>query len=172
MSSFPHERGVVYLHSVPRHLCAHAQWAVLRALGENRTDTADLVWSEQPVTPGAMRSHAQWRGPAGAAAAMASELATFPGIRFEVTQEPEGDACGQRFAFTPTLGLWRGVMNSLGQTTVTEDQLRTALDDALALGRPVTAAVDDLLGTPWDHELESFRWAGEGAVVRWLTQVG
>ena len=29
----------------------------------------------------------------------------------------------------------------------------------------------ELLGTAWDQELEPFRYAGEGASVRWLHRV-
>jgi hypothetical protein len=32
-------------------------------------------------------------------------------------------------------------------------------------------ALDGLLGTAWDAELEPFRHAGDGAPVRWLHQV-
>jgi hypothetical protein len=32
--------------------------------------------------------------------------------------------------------------------------------------------MEALLGKAWDEELESFRYAGEGAPVRWLHQVG
>ena len=32
-------------------------------------------------------------------------------------------------------------------------------------------ALDQLLGRPWDDELETFRHAGDGAPVRWLHQV-
>jgi hypothetical protein len=31
--------------------------------------------------------------------------------------------------------------------------------------------IELLLGRPWDDELEPFRYAGEGAPVRWLHQV-
>jgi hypothetical protein len=31
--------------------------------------------------------------------------------------------------------------------------------------------IDDVLGTPWDQELEPFRFAGDGVPVRWLHQV-
>jgi len=30
----------------------------------------------------------------------------------------------------------------------------------------------ELLGTDWDAELEPFRYAGDGAPVRWLHKVG
>ena len=33
------------------------------------------------------------------------------------------------------------------------------------------AEIAKLLGKPWDDELEPFRYAGEGAPVRWLHQV-
>jgi hypothetical protein len=32
--------------------------------------------------------------------------------------------------------------------------------------------IDLLLGVPWDEELEVFRYAGDGASVRWLHKVG
>ncbi len=40
-------------------------------------------------------------------------------------------------------------------------------DDELALADEIQL----LLGKPWDDELEPFRYAGEGAPVRWLHQV-
>ena len=36
---------------------------------------------------------------------------------------------------------------------------------------PLLLEIDQLLGKPWDDELETFRHAGEGAPVRWLHQV-
>jgi len=35
----------------------------------------------------------------------------------------------------------------------------------------VEAEMQGLLGKSWDDELESFRYAGDGAPVRWLHQV-
>ena len=32
--------------------------------------------------------------------------------------------------------------------------------------------IDRLLGADWDDELEPFRYAGDGAPVRWLHKVG
>jgi hypothetical protein len=32
-------------------------------------------------------------------------------------------------------------------------------------------AVDEVMGGPWDRELEPFRYAGDGVPVRWLHQV-
>src|SRR5665647_2455447 len=44
------------------------------------------------------------------------------------------------------------------------------LADALGT-KPLGVSVAELLGAPWDDELEPFRYAGEGAPVRWLHQV-
>ena len=55
---------------------------------------------------------------------------------------------------------------------VPEDRLRAAVVRATRDGdADSTDEIDQLLGKPWDDELETFRCAGEGAPVRWLHQV-
>ena len=54
---------------------------------------------------------------------------------------------------------------------VPEDRLRAAMVRATAKATPIEDELDKLLGKAWDDELETFRWAGEGAPVRWLHQV-
>jgi Protein of unknown function (DUF3145) len=49
--------------------------------------------------------------------------------------------------------------------------LKAAVVASIATGDPLEDIIDQLLGKPWDDELETFRWAGEGAPVRWLHQV-
>jgi hypothetical protein len=59
-----------------------------------------------------------------------------------------------------------------GDILVREDRLRAAV--ARAASDPATSLnreLDLLLGTAWDAELEPFRYAGDGAPVRWLHQV-
>ena len=55
---------------------------------------------------------------------------------------------------------------------VPEDRIRAALQT----GRDdPTRMVEELrlaLGQAWDEELEPFRYAGEGAPVRWMHRVG
>jgi hypothetical protein len=55
---------------------------------------------------------------------------------------------------------------------VNEDRLREVL--RLSQGSPEAMAemLDELLGVEWDLELEPFRYAGDGAPVRWLHKVG
>jgi hypothetical protein len=51
---------------------------------------------------------------------------------------------------------------------VQEDRLRALLAAAADLPS-LRLAADRLLGTPWDDELEPFRYAGDGTPVRWLS---
>lgn len=163
----PQGRGMLYIHSAPAALCPHVEWALGAVLG---SPTA-LDWVGQPAERGSRRAELAWRGPQGAAAALASRLAGFGRLRFEVTEDPSPGLDGHRYCFTPTLGPFGAVVGAAGDVLVTEQQIRRAIADD-ALGR---AALPDSLaravGAPWDDELEVFRYASEDAPVRWLHQV-
>jgi hypothetical protein len=58
-----------------------------------------------------------------------------------------------------------------GDVMVPEQRLKAAMDKAIRGDADLTDEVDTLLGRPWDDELEPFRYAGDGAPVRWLHQV-
>lgn len=155
-------RGVVFVHSCPRALVPHVDWAVDRCV-----DSAHPYdWSAQPVQAGTVRCEIQWFGPVGAAAAMASALRGFPNLRFEITEDVV-NGTGERFCFTPTLGMFRALTGANGDILVGEQRLRGLLD----AGHDVEQGVRRLLGAPWDDELEPFRIAGD-ETVRWLTRVG
>jgi hypothetical protein len=62
-------------------------------------------------------------------------------------------------------------MGVYGESFISDDKLRTAIVNATAAGKSLVDAVDEVMGGPWDRELEPFRYAGEGAPVRWLHQV-
>jgi hypothetical protein len=141
-------------------------------LGSLLGAAVSLEWTDQPVTPGTMRADVTWVGKAGTAASIASSLRGYPHLRFEVTEEPSAGTDGQRFVSTPSLGLWRSPMGAFGQTFITEDRMRSAVATAIAEGHSVVDAIDNVLGGPWDRELEPFRYAGDGVPVRWLHQVG
>ena len=61
-------RGVIYVHSAPRALCPHVEWAAGRALGR----AVNFDWREQPVLKGASRTEFFWEGERGTGAALAS----------------------------------------------------------------------------------------------------
>lgn len=168
MSTTSHARGVVFIHSAPRAMCQHVEWALSRLLGV----TVNLDWVDQPVAPGTLRSELSWAGAAGLSATIASTLRGYPHLRFEVTEEPSAGCNGQRYVSTPSLGLWSSPMGVFGETFISEERLRGAVAAAASHGQSVMQAVEEVLGSPWDRELEPFRFAGDGVPVRWLHQVG
>lgn len=161
-------RGVIFIHSAPPALCPHLEWALGGALGER----VSLEWTPQPAAPSEMRAEMAWVGEPGTASGVASALREFPRLRFEVTEDPSPGNEGERYACTPTLGVFRATVGVHGDILVPEDRLRTAVDVAIAEDLPMAEVIGDLLGQPWDDELEPFRYAGEGAPVRWLHRVG
>ena len=161
-------RGVVYVHSTPPALCPHVEWAVGAALDARVT----LDWTSQPASPGALRAELSWQAEPGTGARIASALRNWTQLRFEVTEEPSAGAEGERWSSTPTLGLFHATTGVHGDIVVREDRLRASLARAAAdPATDVVAELQGLLGKAWDDELETFRYAGEGAPVRWLHQV-
>lgn len=152
-------RGVLYVHSAPSALRPHVEWAVGGVLGA----PVQLRWQEQPAEPGTQRSEYSWVGPVGTGAKLVSALRGWDHLRFEMTEDPTAGTDGQRWMSTPALGIFRGQVGQSGDIVVPEERLRWAMaqDDT-------AAALMELVGDEWDAELEVFRWAGEGAPVRWL----
>lgn len=168
MATSSQARGVVFVHSSPRALCTHVEWALGGLLGA----AVNLDWVDQPVAAGSLRTEMSWTGAPGLSATIASSLRSYPHLRFEVTEEPSPGYDGQRFVSTPSLGLWRSPMGVFGEGFISEERLRSAMAAAVADGRSLIDVMDEVLGGPWDRELEPFRYAGEGVPVRWLHQVG
>jgi len=160
-------RGVVLVHSAPPALCPHVEWALAAVLGTR----VALDWTAQPAAPNVLRAELSWQGAQGAGSRLTSALRDCRLLRFEVTEEPSPGAEGERYAFTPSLGLFTSIMSVHGDILVPEERLRTVVAEASTGGVPLTDALARLLGTSWDAELEAFRRAGEGAPVRWLHQV-
>lgn len=161
-------RGVLQVLSAPSPLCPHVEWAVGGALGA----PVSLVWQRQPAERGSQRAEFAWQGPVGTATALATRLKRWPRLRFEVTEQATHDSEAERYAYTPELGIFHATMGLHGDVLVPEDRIRHALvttrDDEASL----RGALDALLGTAWDAELDVFRQAAEGEAVRWLNQVG
>ena len=95
-------RGVLFVHSAPRALCPHLEWAAGKALGH----AVNFSWVEQPVLPGTLRTEYEWEGMVGSGAALASALRGWEHLRFEVTEEASRGVDGGRFMHTPDLGVF------------------------------------------------------------------
>lgn len=162
-------RGVVHIHSAPSALCPHIEWALGGVFGV----PAELRWSPQPAERGTYRAESSWQGPVGSAARLASAMKRWERVRFEVTEESTAQTEGERYSYTPALGVFHATTSRSGDVLVHEEQLREAMlrhRDPLELRNAIAA----LMGTPWDAELDVFRAAiaDDPAPVRWLHRVG
>ena len=160
-------RGVLYVHSAPSALCPHIEWAAGGVLG----NAVSLEWTPQEAQAGTYRAELSWAGEAGTAAALASALRGWNHLRFEATEEPTAGTEGSRFSYTPDLGVFHAVTGVHGDIMIPEDRLKAAVVKAALGDTTLNNEIDKLLGKPWDDELETFRYAGDGAPVRWLHQV-
>ena len=172
-------RGVLYVHSATPAVTPHIEWAVAGVL----STPVRFEWLAQPASPGSVRAEAPWIGAPGCGSRLASALIGWP-VRFEVAEDASDGCDGERFAFTPGLGLFHAMTSANGDLVVPENRLRQLLTGQLltndvpnakigadAEGRGPLDSIRRLLGEPWDDELEPFRYAGDGAPVRWLHQV-
>ena len=157
-------RGVLYVHSSPRALCPHVEWAAGHAIGR----PVNFTWADQPVLRGAQRTDFYWEGAPGTGAAIASKLRGWEHLRFEVTEDPRDGVDGSRWLHTPDLGIFHAQTDAAGNIVVPEDRIRAAMDaagtSAIELHRELRLA----LGQAWDDELEPFRHAIGTASVTWL----
>ena len=160
-------RGVLFVHSCPRAVSPHLEWALAKVFGSD----LPIDWAEQPIAPGHVRAEIIWSGSPGTGARIASALLAFTGVRYEVTEDARPEAEGERFAATPALGLFRGTIGPHGDLMVHEDRLRSLMNQPGLTSGEVVEELGRLIGRPWDDELEPFRSAHEGSTVRVLHQV-
>jgi len=119
-------RGVLYVHSSPRALCPHVEWAAGHAIGR----PVNFEWTDQPVLRGAQRADFYWEGAPGTGAAIASKLRGWEHLRFEVTEDPRDGVDGSRWLHTPDLGIFHAQTDAAGNIVVPEDRIRAAMDAA------------------------------------------
>ena len=160
-------RGVLYVHSAPRALCPHIEWAAGGVLGVRLA----MDWIPQPAAPGMYRAELSYQAEQGTGARLTSALRGWAHLRYEVTEEPSSGVDGARWSHTPELGIFHAATDVHGNIVVPEDRIRAALEHAADPAR-LRVELDLALGQAWDDELESFRYAGAGAPVRWLHRVG
>lgn len=156
-------RGILHVHFCAPALCPHVTWAVSRELGVR----AELSWSVQPAAPGSLRTEWEWTGRVGTGGRLASALRGWPQLRFEVTEDASDGCDGQRYSWTPSLGLFGTPTSANGDVMVGEDRLRSLL----ASGTDLTAGLTLLLGAAWDAELEPYRRAADRMPAARLTRV-
>ena len=113
-------RGTLHVYSCPPALCPHVEWALAHELGTPVT----LAWRAQPLAAGMLRAEGQWRGRIGGAGRLAAVLKGWALLRFDVTEEPSPGCDGERYSFSPSLGLFHATTSANGDIVVREDRLR------------------------------------------------
>ena len=140
-------RGVVFIHSAPRALCPHLEWAVGRAIGR----AVNFDWSDQPVLDGARRAEFYWDGPVGTGAALATAIRGWEHLRFEVTEDPTPRSDGGRWLHTPDLGIHYAQTDAAGNIVVGEDRIRYAMEIAAGSATELQRELDIALGLSLIH---------------------
>lgn len=161
-------RGVVYVHSAPRALCPHLEWAVGRVVGR----AVGFEWRDQPVLRGAQRAEFVWHGARGFGAELASALRGWEHLRYEVTEDASTGSDGGRWMHTPDLGVFFAQSDVSGNLVIPEDRIRSAMETAGSNALELHRELRLVLGQAWDDELEPFRSAGDDSHVTWLHAVG
>jgi hypothetical protein len=163
-------QGVLYIHSAPRALAPHIEWAAHGVIGV----PVRLRWDDQPMGRGLVRAELPWRGNEATGARLVSALRGMGEVRFEVTQEAGSRSPGARWSCTPELGIHHAATDHAGNTVLTEDQIRGCIERAAHAGsdpRHIRHELGVALGEAWDEELELYRHAGDGPPMRWPHRV-
>lgn len=142
--------GSLVIHSAPSALRTHIDWAIKDILGLS----IQIQWRPQPNFVGTYRSEINWRDLAGSGSKLASALASWHYLRFEIFEG--GADSGELFRFTPELGILRNQTDGAGNILFTDLQITNALGNSFEEDE-LREALSLILGKPWEEVLEPLR---------------
>ena len=145
--------GVLFLHAIPRAFAGELE----AVFGRLHIKRKPHQWDVQPLVVGSVKTEIQWSGTTAVVDELVAELAALPSIRFELTSNQTKQQLGQRWSFTPSLGLFAAAVDEVGNLLVNENQVRNALYGTENNLLKLQSTLRKLLGTAWDDELEPFR---------------
>ncbi len=158
--------GFIDIHSVPRSLSIHVQWAIQKLIEDT---VSPFNWQAQPLINNHLRVAFQWEHSSSIGAQLVSQMAAWKDIRFEVTEH--SDSGNLRWMHTPDFGTVVTVIDRAGNTLVNEQQILAALEGSAGNFKLLQASLRRALAQPWDDELEPFRHAASGDNVVWLRKI-
>lgn len=161
-------KGELKIYSCPKTIIKHVEWA----LNDLFKMELNYVWNPQPIAPLAMSSEIKWIGPVGFGSRIVSLLGKWPKMRLEVFQNNYKEFPAERYALSPNLGIFRAEINSLGETIITENRLKAALERCRIENDPFEVELAFLLGTPWEEDLEPFRKSMGQNNLKWINKTG
>lgn len=146
--------GRLTIHSAPKALCSHTDWSISEVFGFPFRGE----WKVQPLIAGSYRLDLPWQGKIGSASHLATALAGWEFLRFEITQSARLGSDGEFYRFTPNLKMHFSTINETGDIVVHENHILSTIshNQEPAL---LEEKLFSLLGLPWDRELEPFRVA-------------
>jgi len=145
--------GLIQIHSAPKALTSHVEWAISAVLGE----ALHLRWEHQPAGSTILCAEHAWTGRVGSAAQIASALFGWRDLRFEVSEYASADNDGAHFMHTPSLGIHRGHVDATGSAYITEARLMRLFEESAGSVGELRESVARELGSAWDAELDVFR---------------
>ena len=113
-------RGVLFVHSCPRALCPHIEWAAQTVLDHPVT----MEWTPQPAQAETFRAELSWAAPVGTGARLASALRGWEHLRYEITEDATAITDGGRWSYTPELGIFHAQTDVLGNVVIPEERVR------------------------------------------------
>ena len=155
--------------TVPRRRCAPTSCGRSRP---SSTSGSRSTGSRSRPCPARCARELSWTGAAGTGAELASALRGWDGLRYEVTEDPTARLRRVAMVLHAEPGHPPHHDAASGDAVIHEDRLRDAMLRSRGDAEALQDEIDLLLGVPWDDELEPFRYAGDGAPVRWLHKVG
>ena len=161
-------RGLILVHDAPAYLLKQIGWSVSHVLGYE----ANFTWNKQPLLDQHFRSELIWEGAAETGAHLASLLAGWNCLSFEVTQESSDGVSASRWLHSPSLGIKHRATDEVGNYLIGEEELRAAMARAGSNSLELHRELQNLLASPWEEALEPLRAAGADASVVWLFHAG
>ena len=160
-------QGMVFIHAAPAALLPHIEWALGRHLG----GPVGLQWASQPAKSSHFRTEHTWLAKPSFGAMLSSELLGWGSISFEIVQDEAHGHPGWRWVFTPSLGLFQGQIDAMGNALVNEHRLNALANFEVSNLADLRKRIRMAVGEPWDAELEKLREASEDSPVVWLRSV-
>lgn len=117
----------------------------------------EIAWSNQALLIGSVKGEITLKLASLQFEDLVSQLARIEGIYLDAMQQ--GKEAGALFMVTPGLGVFRAETNAAGEIMISEDRIRTALEQSAGNHRELGRLLRILLGQAWDDILEPFRAA-------------
>jgi hypothetical protein len=141
--------GDVVVHAVARARAKQVEWLLATVLGYQ----VPLQWQLQSQVPHALKTAFSWQGDENFGPELASALAGWKEIYFEVIQFPNEHSGGSIWLYTPDLGIKHRAIDAIGNYLIGENELRAAMTKS-SNAAGLSWEIENLLATEWDQFLD------------------